>query len=292
MEASQPNEKSCPVCKKEIKEAAKVCKQCKAKLVKCGSCDEWTDASNNTCMICESELSIPKTKPTKAKTGPKYLSYLLYVIPLAILNGIVHGGLLDPSFDFNRFGVAYTPDPWTEDIFATRLSNAVILYPLLFLVWGGISRKISTNEKPYTILKRHFIGLIPIILLSYAIWGRVQVEVMNYLSFAAVAPLLLAFPNKLRITIVLTIMATILSNSLWFLLGTVQCLDNLYLYYKVFILDWRTFFLLLLPILFYQQIVKNFSSEELPVFEKISKFYRNELSINYKQPAKVETEAK
>lgn len=290
MESEQVNEKICPVCKEGIKEAAKVCKHCKSKLIKCDSCDEWTGITTDKCMICESELSVPKTKTKKDKAGPRFIPYLLYALPLAILNGIVHGGLLNPTFYYSRFGVDYTSVQWTDDIFATRLSNAVILYPLLFLVWGVISRKISTNEKPFTILKRHLIGLIPIILLSYAIWGQVQVEVMNYISFTLVAPLLFAFPNKLRITLILAVIATILSNSLWFLFGTLQCLDNLYLYFRLFLLDWVTFFLLLPPILFYQQIVKNFSSEELPILETIQKFYKNELSINYKQPAKVETE--
>ncbi len=290
MRPEQINEKLCPVCNKEIKEAANVCKHCKSGLIKCDSCDEWTGINTDKCMICESELSVPKTKIKKEKTGPRYLSYLLYALPLAILNGIVHGGLLNPTFDFGRYGVNYTHDPWTDGIFETALSNAVILYPLLFLVWGWVSRRITANEKPLTILKRHFIGLIPIILLSYTIWGRISVEVMNYLSFTLVAPLLFAFPNKLRITIILALMATVLSNSLWFLLSTVEYIDNIFIWYKMFLLDWRTFFLLLPPILFYQQVVKNFSSEELPILETIQKFYKNELSINYKQPAKVETE--
>ncbi len=80
MESEQVNEKSCPVCKEVIKEAAKICKHCKSKLVKCDSCDEWTGTSTNKCMICESELSVPKAKSTKDKAGPRFIPYLLYAL--------------------------------------------------------------------------------------------------------------------------------------------------------------------------------------------------------------------
>ena len=118
--------------------------------------------------------------------------------------------------------------------------------------------------------------------MSYAIWGEINIEVANFISFAIVGSILMAFPNKLHITVLATLFAAILSNSIWFLYDGLSDLDNIYLSFKLFLLDWRTFFLLLVPVLFYQQIAKHYEAEDLPVFQKFSLFFKNDLNIHPK----------
>jgi len=48
----------CPLCEKDIKDGALVCKHCKSKLMECPFCKEITDGNQAKCKWCDSEISI------------------------------------------------------------------------------------------------------------------------------------------------------------------------------------------------------------------------------------------
>ena len=272
------NEKMCPICKMEIKEAAKVCKQCKAKLVKCGSCDEWTDASNNTCMICESELSIPGQKIKKPTSGPSYWRYLIFAIILSPINTIIHYGVLEPESFYNRYGVSYHYDPMMEDLFVTQQMMASFLYPLLILLWGITARNVSSETGPYKVLKQHLIGSVPVIIISFLWREGVTIDLSYFLALAIGCSLLLAFPKKLYIGILIAVFTTMISNIALFL---VFVSSSFKIAFYLSLLDWRAFFLFLPTILLYQQVVKPFSSDKIPLHHLPKMFFKNEIHIEY-----------
>ncbi|MCE1187617.1 MAG: hypothetical protein LWX56_00630 [Ignavibacteria bacterium] len=62
----------CPLCKGEIADGAKVCKHCKAKIIKCPNCLEYTDGHKEKCQVCDSLLDAD-TQSAKQTKSPNAL---------------------------------------------------------------------------------------------------------------------------------------------------------------------------------------------------------------------------
>jgi len=60
----------CPLCKGEIADGAKVCKHCKAKIIKCPNCLEFTDGNKAQCQICDSALDVNTPKSELEEAAP------------------------------------------------------------------------------------------------------------------------------------------------------------------------------------------------------------------------------
>lgn len=60
----------CPLCKGEIAEGAKVCKQCKVRITRCPNCLEYTDGNKSKCQICDSVLELVSSQLDPIKITP------------------------------------------------------------------------------------------------------------------------------------------------------------------------------------------------------------------------------
>jgi hypothetical protein len=60
----------CPLCKGEIAEGAKVCKHCKARIIKCPNCLEYTDGNKSKCQVCDSTIDIIISPAEHSETIP------------------------------------------------------------------------------------------------------------------------------------------------------------------------------------------------------------------------------
>jgi hypothetical protein len=58
----------CPLCKGEIAEGAKVCKHCKARIIKCPNCLEYTDGNKDKCQVCDSTIDISSFQAEHSET--------------------------------------------------------------------------------------------------------------------------------------------------------------------------------------------------------------------------------